>query len=61
LERSVTPLFEDLLDLYTHSKEDATADAVRAEMLAGLQCLARALVSSGAELMYAVKAAEEQS
>jgi hypothetical protein len=61
LERSVTPLFEDLLDLYTHSKEDATADAVRAEMLAGLQCLARALVSSGAELMYAVKAADEQS
>jgi hypothetical protein len=60
LERPVTPLFEDLVDLYTHSKEDAGPEAVRAEMLAGLQSLRRALAAAGGELVYSVRAAGEQ-
>jgi hypothetical protein len=54
LEKSVRPLFDDLVDLFAHSDEQAAPAAVEAEVTCGLRRLAEALAGTGAVLGHTV-------
>ncbi len=55
LERPVAGLFDDLVDLYTHADEAATAAGVCADVARGLARLAQAFAAAGALLAYKVE------
>jgi hypothetical protein len=55
LEPQVAGLFDDLVEMYAHVKETATADEVRTDVLRGLARLAQAMAAAGAVLTYEVE------
>jgi hypothetical protein len=59
LEPPVEPLFDDLVDLYTHSAEGASLAQVRDEVQHGLRRLAETLAAVGARLVFAVDESDQ--